>query len=159
MRVFSRFASVVAAAALVLTSLAVPASAAPLVRYRTGLHFGLCLDVRGGAGASGQDMQLWHCGEVPGQRWEKRGEQLASDLNRGLCLDVRGGIGAAGQDVQLWRCGNIAGQRWVRDGLLLRSGLNYHLCLDVRGGSGKPDQDVQLWTCDSNNAAQHWYEV
>jgi peptidoglycan/xylan/chitin deacetylase (PgdA/CDA1 family) len=73
-----------------------------------------CLDVTGGATASGTKMQIWTCtGGDTNQAWTLSGNTITWS-GHSSCLDLTGGSTAAGNVVQIWTCTGGPNQQWTR---------------------------------------------
>src|SRR5205814_5112863 len=73
----------------------------------------LCVDVAGGATATGTPVQPFPCNGTPAQQWTLgAGANFAQAL--GKCLDVVGGGTANDTRVQLWDCNGTEAQVWLK---------------------------------------------
>ncbi|KAJ7097389.1 hypothetical protein C8R44DRAFT_683566 [Mycena epipterygia] len=73
-----------------------------------------CLDVTGGATASGTKMQIWTCsGGSVNQQWSLSGSTIQWS-GHSSCLDLTGGSVANGNVMQIWTCNGGTNQKWTR---------------------------------------------
>jgi hypothetical protein len=173
----------VSAAALTLgllasMGLAASSLAAPLLGpYNIrAAHSKKCMDVRGGAGAIGDgvDVLQWPCGgpAATNQQWyfEDTGDGMTYFVrarHSNKCLEVRGGTGATGNGapLQQWGCGGYAqsNQRWyltrapIGDTFNLRA-AHSNSCAEVYGGSTGDGAPLRQWKClGASQLNQWWY--
>lgn len=124
---------------------------------------GKALDVSGGSGADGANVQLWEENGTAAQEWnvtvDDDGFITLKNLKSGKALDVCGASGKPGANVQQYSPNGTAAQRWAVEkcngALRLRSALGFDLVLDVWAGSTAKGANVQLYTANGT-AAQAW---
>ena len=124
---------------------------------------GMALDVSGGSGADGANVQLWQENGTAAQEWnvtvDADGYVTLKNVKSGKALDVCGASGKPGANVQQYSPNGTAAQRWVVEknngALRLRSALGLDLVLDVWAGSRANGANVQLYTANGT-AAQTW---
>ena len=68
-----------------------------------------CMDVTGGATASGTAVQLWECNGTGAQEWRWRQQSRLVNPHSGRCLEV---VGAGADRLQISDCDNFSGQVW-----------------------------------------------
>ncbi|MEB3964828.1 ThuA domain-containing protein [Streptomyces kunmingensis] len=106
---------------------------------------GKCLDVSGGAGADGTQIQLWTCNNTTAQTWTLPGDNTLRALNK--CLDISGGATADGTKIQLWTCNGTPAQTWTPQTDTTLRNPQSGKCLDASGGTWNDGTPVHLWTC------------
>lgn len=74
---------------------------------------GMCLDDRGGAGVSGDAVQVYVCNGTSAQTWVTAPDGTVRA--QGLCLDVQDGATANDAPVQLYTCDSTGAQNWRID--------------------------------------------
>ena len=119
---------------------------------------GLVLDVYGGYGSDGTNVQMWSGNSTDGQLWrvshDAAGYVTLTNVGSGKPLDVYGGVASRGANVQQWSANGGRNQKWVAvpsdGGFKLVSALSPSLVLDV-GDGGRKGANVQLW--DDNGGA------
>ena len=119
---------------------------------------GLVLDVYGGYGSDGANVQMWPGNSTDGQLWrvshDAAGYVTLTNVGSGKPLDVYGGAASRGANVQQWSANGGRNQKWVAvptdGGFKLVSALSPSLVLDV-GDGGRKGANVQLW--DDNGGA------
>jgi hypothetical protein len=72
---------------------------------------GAVLDVSGGAGNDGANVQQYTWNSSPAQRWRMEGGRLVNS-GSGKCLDVDRGSRDAGANLHQWSCHGQASQQW-----------------------------------------------
>ncbi|MFD7975630.1 ricin-type beta-trefoil lectin domain protein [Streptomyces sp. NPDC059071] len=126
-----------------------------------------CLDLKSGAGAAGQPIQLYACNTSVAQNFKftpTPGTAAApqSDPNKGT-LSVYGNwclqpaANTAGSALQIQKCDGSAAQELKRNasGQLIHPASG-NLCLAVQGAANVNATPVVLATCDAAQAAQQW---
>ena len=71
-----------------------------------------CLDVTGGATASGTPLQIWDCNGTGAQEWRWRQQTQLVNPKSGRCLNVTDPNIANGAKLQISDCDDTAGQVW-----------------------------------------------
>jgi hypothetical protein len=152
----------------------IPATASTATVVSLGWHSGgypgtlvggsMCLDLAGGACASGAPVQMWSCNGLSNQSWESKlfdkEEPSESSIQfhhsydeTGCCLDVPGGNVADGQEMWVWECNYGSNQEftWSGNGQL-RLGANFDYCLEWSYNEGGhpfmafcSDSETQVW--------------
>ena len=124
---------------------------------------GKALDVSGGKGEVGDNVQIWNDNNTNAQKWsisrEKDGFYTIKNIISGKALDVEGGSHNFGANVHLWRINNTCAQKWG----IIKKGDYYTFksacsgnTLDVSGGTiSSIGSNVQSWR-DNNTNAQRW---
>ena len=121
------------------------------------------LDVTGGSGELGTNVQVWQRNNNSSQKWaisyfdEGKGYRIQSKCS-GMSLDILGGIFSAGTNVEQYTGNSSDAQRWlfipfepqktVDNGrYVLISALNPKIELDVSGDTGSVSDgtNVQIW--------------
>lgn len=126
-------------------------------------NHGMALDVSGGSGADGANVQLWEENSTAAQKWnvtvDADGFITLKNLKSGKALDVFGASGRSGTNVQQYSPNGTSAQRWAVErcngALRLRSALGFDLVLDVWAGSTANGANVQIYTANGT-AAQVW---
>ncbi len=126
---------------------------------------GYCVDVPGGTGHSGEDLQLYPCHSGSAQRFTIGSGGSFKHAN--LCFDVEGannGSSIVGRKVQLYTCKSSSddsrfNQLWHFRGPIETLGSK---CLDIRGGTYANGTDVRVWSCHGATNQQfdyypYWY--
>jgi hypothetical protein len=71
-----------------------------------------CMDVTGGATASGTSVQPWDCIGTGAQEWRWRQQNRLVNPQSGRCLMVEGSGAADATRLQISDCDDTAGQIW-----------------------------------------------
>ncbi|MGW2014058.1 ricin-type beta-trefoil lectin domain protein [Streptomyces sp. NPDC001927] len=129
-----------------------------------------CLDLKSGAGAAGQPIQLYSCNASVAQNLKftptpKPVNGTQNDPNRGT-LSVYGtwclqpASNAAGAAVQIQKCGTTAAQVTAQEWRRNANGQLVHvdstLCLAVQGANSASGTPIVLTTCNGTSSAQLW---
>ncbi|MGA5700118.1 ricin-type beta-trefoil lectin domain protein [Peterkaempfera bronchialis] len=120
-----------------------------------------CLDLKSGAAASGQPIQLYSCNTSPAQKWTFTPSPGQGDPNLGA-LSIHDGwcaqpaANTAGSAMQLQKCSGAAAQQLKRNtstGQLTHQSSG--LCLAVKDSATADATPIVLATCGTS-AAQTW---
>jgi hypothetical protein len=122
------------------------------------------LDVAGGSGTDGANVQIWSRNGTAAQRWSVSsagsGAYSIRNVGSGKCLDVAGASSQAGTNVWQFAPNGSRAQVWQlvmgTDGLRVQSALG--TTLDVSGGASEDGTNVQAWTANGTEA-QVWCPV
>ncbi|WP_407077921.1 polymorphic toxin-type HINT domain-containing protein [Streptomyces sp. NPDC126499] len=129
-----------------------------------------CLDLKSGAGAAGQPIQLYACNSSVAQNFKftptpSTATAPQSDPNEGSlsvygtwCLQPTSN--AAGAAVQIQKCGTTAAAVTAQELRRTASGQLIHLasnlCLAVQGAANVNATPIVLASCDTASTAQQW---
>lgn len=123
------------------------------------------LDVNGGAGVNGTNVQIWGANGSSAQKWRLIDSgggyfRMVPECGLGQRLDVAGAGTAAGTNVQTWQDFTNTAQNWraisVGNGVYEFEPQNAPgTRLDVSGGGNAQGTNVQIWTSNSQNP-QRW---
>ena len=110
------FALTVRGVAALVTIVAATMPAVVPTREVVARHSGKCLDVNGGASATGDGVKIvqWTCNGGTNQQWRVNTDGTIVGVESGLCLDVIGQGTANGVLIDIWTCNGGANQRWSR---------------------------------------------
>ena len=115
-----------------------------------------CIDISGGASASGADLIMHGCNTKPSQHWSY-GSSDKSLRALGKCMDVARSALVSGTRVQLYTCNGSTAQRWERRSTdrTIRSTATPNLCLATKDGSTADLARLQISTCNGS-VTQQW---
>jgi PKD repeat protein len=133
---------------------------AVVTRLRSDLNPTMCVNIKGGATASGTVAVQWPCGTASNEKFTVTSitggyVQLVAE-HSGLCLAQNGTATTNAPVVQLaCTVGNTA--QWSLAGGTLRNRASGS-CLDVPNGSTTQDTALITWTCNGGNN-QNWTQL
>ncbi|OLF14979.1 family 43 glycosylhydrolase [Actinophytocola xanthii] len=119
-----------------------------------GVGANRCVDVDGGATASGTAVLLWDCHAGANQQWTTT---ASSELRifGDRCLDALDQGTANGTRVVIGLCGGQASQKWTLNADGSIRNVHSGLCLDAEGAATANGTRLVLWTCNGQNN-QKW---
>jgi alpha-galactosidase len=115
-----------------------------------------CLDITGGAQASGTLAEIWDCHGQANQTFTSTASGELRVYNNTKCLDVTGNGTANGTAVEIWDCNGGANQQFTinTDGTVRAVGAGK--CLDATGTAN--GAKVVIWDCNGQTN-QKWSRV
>lgn len=135
-----------------------------LYTFENGNDRSKVLDVAGGSGSNGGNVQLYTSNQSNAQKFlvqeAEDGYYSITCLNSYRCLDISGGIAENGRNIQQYTGNGTAAQKWRfhlnSDGSYTLISKFAFMGLDVSGGSTANGANVQLYTLNGSGA-QKWF--
>jgi beta-glucanase (GH16 family) len=106
---------------------------------------GRCIDINGGIGNDGTQLQIFDCNTSAAQQWTFSADGTIRGL--GKCMDVAGGNTANGTAVQLANCNGGQAQQFRLNASNDLVSVLANKCVDVNGGINANFTKLILWPC------------
>ncbi|MEV0127609.1 ricin-type beta-trefoil lectin domain protein [Dactylosporangium sp. NPDC050688] len=128
-------------------------SAAPTNGGVLNINSQKCLDIPGSKAVDGQDVQIWECQGLPGQKWTFESDGRLRSM--GICLDVAHNNTDNGTRIQTVWCNDSGANQFklTASGELINPPSGK--CVDVKGQGTANGTKLVLWDCNGS-ASQKW---